>query len=674
MLLAAAFLLASLATEPYARWAKIELTFEGPNSKGLGEPNPFAVPFDVTFTGPDGKSWLVPGFYDGDGRGGLDGRVWKVRFSADRNGAWRYETRSVEPLLNGRRGAFTVGDPPAGAPELYRKGRLEYTGQRYLKFREGGYWIKFGADDPENILGAAFGNWQSKKRQLDWIAAKGINSIYVMTHTLDGDGKDVWPWAGATAEEAKRNSDRFDVAKLARWRELLEHAHAKGLVIQLVLQDDSAWSGYDHARYYREMVARFGDLPALYFNFCEEYNERYSLKQALEFMELLGRIDPYGHARAIHNVRAPVDAYIDSGAVQVTSVQTNPKSPAALNQLALEWWQASLLRGRRPLVVSFDEARPAEERGSWWSVYLGGGMWESYIPIEKEYASAEPAWSELAATRTFMETLPVERMIPANHLVREGKAFCLAEPGAVYALYLPDGGAVRVDLVEGNAYEAEWFSPRVPDASPWRRAGTGRRGRFTAPGPGDWALRIRRTGGTGTPPPVAISGTLRSLKGEPVNFHLPTFGITGNSRYVIVTLPRHGRLTGDGAERVYTPEPGFTGRDRFEWRAADSNVAAIEIAANATGVNKPPRAEEQAVTTDGGKPVPFILVYQDEDGPGPYEVRIVRQPVHGTLVGTDNDVTYTPRAGFAGEDSFEWTVSDGEGRSNRATARIRVRP
>jgi hypothetical protein len=72
--------------------------------------------------------------------------------------------------------------------------------------------------------------------------------------------------------------------------------------------------------------------------------------------------------------------------------------------------------------------------------------------------------------------------------------------------------------------------------------------------------------------------------------------------------------------------------------------------------------------------VSFILVYQDEDGPGPYEVRIVRQPAHGTLGGKDNDVTYTPRAGFAGEDSFEWTVSDGEGRSNRATAGIRVRP
>jgi hypothetical protein len=671
-MLLAAVLLASAAAQPYARWGKIELAFEGPRSQGLGQANPFAIPFDVTFTGPGGKTWRVPGFYDGDGRGGLDGSVWKVRFSADRNGSWRYETHSSEKLLNGRRGTFTVTDPPAGAPELYRKGRLEYAGRRYLKFREGGYWIKFGADDPENLLGAAFGDQESKKRQLDWIAAKGINSIYVMTHNLDGDGKDVWPWAGATAEEAKRTSDRFNVAKLAQWRDLLEHAQTRGLVIQLVLQDDSAWSGYDHERYYREMVARFGDLPALYFNFCEEYNERYSLEQALEFMNLLGRIDPYGHPRAIHNVRAPVDAYIDSDAVQVTSVQTNPKSPAALNQLALEWWQVSLLRGRRPLVVSFDEARPAEERSSWWSVYLAGGIWESYIPIEKTYAAAEPAWSELAATRKFMESLPVERMAPANHFVREGKAFCLAEPGAVYALYLPEGGTVAVDLVEGNTYEADWFNPRVPAQDPWRTARSPNPGRYTTPGEGDWALLIRKTGGNAAPPPVAVSGILRSVKGEPVKFRLPVIGAAAGARYEITASPQHGKLAGEGAERTYTPEPGFTGRDRFEWRAGRSNVATIEIVANATGVNVPPRAEEQKVSTAGGKPVSFILLYQDEDGPGPYEVRVLRQPAHGKLEGKDNDVTYTPAPGFMGEDSFEWLVTDGEGRSNRATARIQV--
>ncbi len=72
----------------FAKWSKIELAFEGPTSRGIGRPNPFAVRFDVNFTGPRGKRYCVPGFYDGDGKGGLNGAVWKVRFSADELGRW----------------------------------------------------------------------------------------------------------------------------------------------------------------------------------------------------------------------------------------------------------------------------------------------------------------------------------------------------------------------------------------------------------------------------------------------------------------------------------------------------------------------------------------------------------------------------------------------------------
>jgi CubicO group peptidase (beta-lactamase class C family) len=76
----------TVGTPDYTKWAPIELKFEGPESKGKGDANPFAIPFDVEFTGPDGKNTRVPGFYDGDDEGGLDGSVWKVRFSADAEG------------------------------------------------------------------------------------------------------------------------------------------------------------------------------------------------------------------------------------------------------------------------------------------------------------------------------------------------------------------------------------------------------------------------------------------------------------------------------------------------------------------------------------------------------------------------------------------------------------
>lgn len=660
--------LALAALGSFPRWGKVEIPFPGPSSQALGERDPFAIPLDVVFTAPGGAEWTVPGFYDG--------WIWKVRFSADRNGGWQYRTKSAEPALNGLAGSFEIHDPDPSATGFYRHGRLEYVGQRYLKFREGGFWLKAGADEPENLLGAAFGGWPDKKKQIDYLAAIGINSIYVMTHNLDGDGKDVWPWMGDTAEEARRSHLRFDGARLERWRDFLEYAQSKGLVIQIVLEDDSAWAGYDHARYYREIVARFGYLPAIYFNFCEEYNERYSLDDALGYMALLKSIDPYNHPRAVHNVNSPVSRYVDHPGVEVTSIQTQPSSPAALNRAAIEWFEAALVRNRRPLVVSFDEGRPAD-RKSWWSVYLGGGIWELYEPAPSGYSTAEPLWRELAAAGRFMATLPVERMFPANHLVENGAAFCLARPGEVYALYLPAGGDVAVSLTPGNRYRTEWFDPRSGTWGPARIVTGGRR-RLAAPDGRDWALRILRTGGAAQAAVTAAAARVASIKNDAVAIHLAALpgDAPGPLAYEIVAPPSYGTLTGAGSERVYWPKHGFTGRDEFRWRAKGphgaSNVATIAITCSASGVNVPPRADNQAVGVRAGRASIFILNYTDPDGPGPFLIRIVTKPKHGAIQGMDNDITYTPAAGFRGEDRLEWLVSDGEARSNRATVAITV--
>ena len=107
-------------------------------------------------------------------------------------------------------------------------------------------------------------------------------------------------------------STRFDIPKLDRWRDFFEYVQAKGIVLYLVLEDDSAWTGFDRQSYYREMVARFGDLPAVYFNDGEEANENYSFDESLMHMRMLAEADPYNHPRAIHNVRTPTPAYVDS--------------------------------------------------------------------------------------------------------------------------------------------------------------------------------------------------------------------------------------------------------------------------------------------------------------------------------------------------------------------------
>jgi len=44
------------------------------------------------------------------------------------------------------------------------------------------------------------------------------------------------------------------------------------------------------------------------------------------------------------------------------------------------------------------------------------------------------------------------------------EAYCLAKPGAQYAVYAPNGGAVKLDLSDAHgAYSLKWLDPRTGD-------------------------------------------------------------------------------------------------------------------------------------------------------------------------------------------------------------------
>ncbi len=77
---------------------------------------------------------------------------------------------------------------------------------------------------------------------------------------------------------------------------------------------------------------------------------------------------------------------------------------------------------------------------------------------------------------------------PHDDLVNGGN-FCLAEPGIVYAVYLPRGGSVTVKLGAGK-YKALWYNPRTGEKKPLPAAEgaswTSRKSADT----GDWALLL----------------------------------------------------------------------------------------------------------------------------------------------------------------------------------------
>ena len=319
----------------------------------------------------------------------------------------------------------------------------------------------------------------------------------------------------------------------------------------------------------------------------EEANENYSLDESIGHVKLLASIDPYNHPRAIHNVQTPTAKYIDTTELDLTSIQTWPSSAARLNELGVTWAEACMTRGKRPLVVNFDEARPPEDRRSVWVVYMARGLWEPIVYSPDNFAVHEPLWRELAAARRFIESLPFAKMFPANWLLSESRGFCLAKPGKAYGVYLPAGGSVALEAPEG-AYRMAWYDPREGRFLA-EQSVSGPRLELTAPDDQDWAVRVLAVNPRPTAPSAA-SARVHSLQGAAVDLTLalwdtdapeiydveivspPSHGTLAGSGPHLWTIrrpPEHGRLDGADNDVLYTPEPGFIGTDKFSWAVSD---------------------------------------------------------------------------------------------------------
>ncbi len=151
----------------------------------------------------------------------------------------------------------------------------------------------------------------------------------------------------------------------------------------------------------------------------------------------------------------------------------------------------------------------------------------------------------------------------------------------------------------------------------------------------------------------------------------------------VVTAPTHGSVAIDPAtgEATYTAAAGFRGTDTFTYTVADLAGAVSATGTVTVVVNRPTANDDAAATALGrGVTIPVLANDTDPDGDAklnPASVRVVTPPAHGTLTvdPATGAITYTPAAGFAGTDSFTYTVTDFPGaESNPATVTVRVAP
>lgn len=96
-----------------------------------------------------------------------------------------------------------------------------------------------------------------------------------------------------------------------------------------------------------------------------------------------------------------------------------------------------------------------------------------------------------------------------------------------------------------------------------------------------------------------------------------------------------------------------------------------ELKAAPKDTNAAPVANPQTVATHTDVAIAITLSGSDAEG-SPLSFTITADPVNGTLSGSAPNVTYTPKAGFMGSDSFTFSVNDGTIESDSVAISIDV--
>ena len=428
-----------VVTGELKKWHPVTITFNGPEMSETDEYNPFlGYRLNVTFRHENGReTYTVPGYYAADGNAAetsaSSGNKWRVHFTPGITGTWSYvasfrkgdniavneSPTAGEPVsFNGASGKIEITGTDKTGRDHRAKGMLRYVGEHYLRFDNGEWFMKGGADAPETLLayedfdgtylqtgstshshgdGLLWGStqhndrrgsfelkkfeahvqdwnqgdpvWQGDKGKgligaLNYLAGKGMNAFSFLTLTAGGDGKNVWPWIN------HMEFDRYDVSKLAQWEIVFSHADKLGMFIHFKTQEsendqllDGGFLGDSRKLYYRELVARFAHHHALNWNLGEEHdlvNELNDTKMqiAKSCAKFLHDIDPYDHPVVVHTYPGQYDRVygplIGFEYMEGASIQTN-NIQVWDNFNRVHNWVKKSESSKRKWVVSLDE-------------------------------------------------------------------------------------------------------------------------------------------------------------------------------------------------------------------------------------------------------------------------------------------------------------------------------
>jgi hypothetical protein len=502
---------------------EVTLAVKGPTPK-----NPFTDVSVAGQFGPEGTDPVsVQGFCDA-----ADGSTYRIRFMPSKPGKHSYS-------VTFRQGDFTkTHNGTFEAADGKRRGVLrvdkehpwhfvwEGTGEHYF-FNGTTAYMLLGWKDEAVIRGCIDRFHRYKTNRARVLLGGGRSRTFWGEPIIPNNEFRSYlnAWVAQRPESLDNpgfDYTRFNIPHWQKFERMLQYARDKDFIISVVLDwNDSpvhpAALSDDEKRYYRYAAARLGAYSNITWDLGDDISLFRSLDWSHQMGSLLHKSDPYHHLATDH----PVDNKHQDRTAEwfgFTSFQewSRPQHGWMLRQREEQRKTGRIIPQTNEeygyedhypkWAQNYPDGASADNmRRTTWEIYMAG-CYQTTGETARRGTGYWPdtggGWVNGRGDGSMVMLEGYRRIVdfftsfewwktdPHDDWVTNG-AFCLAEPGRLYAVYLPRGGKTTVTLEPGR-YKASWFNPRSGETKPLPVAEGPKWTSPDAADNGDWALLLKK--------------------------------------------------------------------------------------------------------------------------------------------------------------------------------------
>lgn len=427
--------------------------------------NPFKdVVLDATFSSPSGRKVKFFGFYDGNGKGGQLGNVWKLRFMPDEEGQWSYTSRFSDGAPAAEGSFICIKDGARPGP-LRVKGRL-FVFPDDRAFQPWSYYYSEAFCGDWTAVRKGIESFFSKKRGFNWCCTTFWQGPLLKKHK--------WNALPFNGFYPIRDGD-YTILDLRPWRhvdEVLSELERHGVI----------WFNFDgfvpnvggtmsnmqrvdfdlQKIYVRNVIARLASYWNVTWNIAFEWNEFMEAEQVAQLVDYVHTIDPWKHPVTVHDQgrftsgqELIKNLHVDFITLQYDAGRCGEAFKAA------EF--VSRFTGRCPVYAQEvtwegpDKLNADGVRRGVWGVAMAGGIVNYAEQFDRIYGNGQGARHVANLIRFFAST-DFQQMSPHDELGFNGTEYVLAHPGRSYIAYSSQlEGKIGLKNTAAGVYKFCWF-------------------------------------------------------------------------------------------------------------------------------------------------------------------------------------------------------------------------